>query len=362
MDDTPQKISLFPDENVAPPRTAGVEFSGKAGEFFGIWIVNILLTIVTLGIYSAWAKVRTQQYFYSNTSIEDHRFEYLANPIQILKGRLLAVALFGLYFVCVSFFPVIGMLFILGLLFLSPWLINQGLRFQCRMTSYRNVRFSFAGNYGDAFVTFILLPIVGLFTLYLAMPWVLKKMDEYIYSNISYGDKPLKPKLDTGEYYATCLIIMALTIGFAVFAGIVVAIIGGSLAAIGGGAEAAGGVVGVLMMIVYVGMYGLLGAVYQARIRNHLFNNAEIEDVTTFESKVEIAPFAVLLLVNSLAIVFSLGLAYPWAKIRVSDFLAKATTLELKEGADGMIDTLEEQESSFAEEAGEIFDVDISLT
>ena len=38
-------------------------FTGTAREYFGIWIVNILLTIVTLGIYSAWAKVRRMRYF-----------------------------------------------------------------------------------------------------------------------------------------------------------------------------------------------------------------------------------------------------------------------------------------------------------
>ena len=43
-----------------------LEFRGKTGEFFGIWIVNVFLTIITLGIYSAWAKVRTNRYFYGN--------------------------------------------------------------------------------------------------------------------------------------------------------------------------------------------------------------------------------------------------------------------------------------------------------
>ncbi len=42
------------------------QFHGKGGEFFGIWIVNVILSIITLGIYSAWAKVRTYQYFYGN--------------------------------------------------------------------------------------------------------------------------------------------------------------------------------------------------------------------------------------------------------------------------------------------------------
>ncbi|MGI9420607.1 MAG: DUF898 family protein, partial [Geminicoccaceae bacterium] len=59
-------------------------FTGRAGEYFGIWIVNLLLSIVTLGIYSAWAKVRTRRYFYGNTKLADSTFDYLASPVQIL--------------------------------------------------------------------------------------------------------------------------------------------------------------------------------------------------------------------------------------------------------------------------------------
>ena len=41
-------------------RILQLQFNGKGFEYFKIWIVNIFLTIVTLGIYSAWAKVRNK--------------------------------------------------------------------------------------------------------------------------------------------------------------------------------------------------------------------------------------------------------------------------------------------------------------
>ena len=40
-----------------------IKFKGKAAEYFGIWIVNLLLTVITIGIYGAWAKVRKKKYF-----------------------------------------------------------------------------------------------------------------------------------------------------------------------------------------------------------------------------------------------------------------------------------------------------------
>ena len=63
-------------------------FTGTGREYFGIWIVNILLTILTLGIYSAWAKVRRTRYFYGNTRLAGASFDYHARPVQILIGRI----------------------------------------------------------------------------------------------------------------------------------------------------------------------------------------------------------------------------------------------------------------------------------
>ena len=68
------------------------EFRGNAKEWFGIWIVNMLLSIVTIGIYSAWAKVRTKKYFYNHTYVEERNFDYHATGKQILVGRLIIIA------------------------------------------------------------------------------------------------------------------------------------------------------------------------------------------------------------------------------------------------------------------------------
>src|ERR1043166_320431 len=87
----------------APPEAARApvlhrfEFRGSGGEFFRFWIVNIALSLVTLGIYSAWAKVRTRRYFYGNTFVAGHSFDYHASPVRILIGRIIALVLFGGY-------------------------------------------------------------------------------------------------------------------------------------------------------------------------------------------------------------------------------------------------------------------------
>src|SRR6201992_900386 len=67
-----------------------LRFTGTGGEYFGIWIVNLLLTVITFGIYSAWAKVRRLQYFYRHTELAGSSFDFHGSPRRILIGRVIA--------------------------------------------------------------------------------------------------------------------------------------------------------------------------------------------------------------------------------------------------------------------------------
>jgi Zn-dependent protease with chaperone function len=80
MDELNTPLDTMPNPSHPPTaRHLPFEFRGRAGEYFGIWIVNVLLSIITLGIYSAWAKVRRLRYFYGNTWLDGHNFEYHAD-------------------------------------------------------------------------------------------------------------------------------------------------------------------------------------------------------------------------------------------------------------------------------------------
>src|SRR5438445_10585531 len=84
--------ALNADERLVQP-----EFTGTATEYFRIWIVNLFFSLVTLGIYSAWAKVRKRRYFYGSTRLDGDSFDYFASPKAILNGRIIAVAIFAIY-------------------------------------------------------------------------------------------------------------------------------------------------------------------------------------------------------------------------------------------------------------------------
>jgi Zn-dependent protease with chaperone function len=67
METFPGTASVGQPQGAYPPEQ--LRFTGKGSEYFGIWIVNLLLTILTLGFYSPWAKVRRMHYFYRNTQL-----------------------------------------------------------------------------------------------------------------------------------------------------------------------------------------------------------------------------------------------------------------------------------------------------
>jgi uncharacterized membrane protein YjgN (DUF898 family) len=345
------------------------QFNGKAGEFFGIWIVNIILSIVTLGIYSAWAKVRTYQYFYGNTKIDNHSFSYLATPMQILKGRIIAVILVIAFSIVSSISPVLSAILMIALLIATPFLICSSLRFETRMTSYRNVRFNFTGKYLEAAWCFLLLPVLSIFTLYLLFPYALKRMDQFILSNATYGDKPFKTELSTGKYYSTSLITMALGFGLGFVAmmlfAVVLSLSGAGLSSI---SETPAGQMpemqfGILFIFAaYIVIFSLIRAYYQACIRNHIFKTTQIENVAYFDSNVEFSHLAFLQVTNVIALMCTLGLALPWVKIRTAHFFVNYTRIYGLPGKDDVIDKLGDSTSAIGDEVANAFDIDIALT
>ena len=154
------------------------EFEGSATEYFRIWIVNIILTILTIGIYSAWATVRNKRYFYVNTRLGDDPFDYLADPKRLLYGYLILVG----FLACYNYLPTINPLLSLPVLVVGiigfPWVIYKSRRFFCRNSAFRNVRYRFTGTLGEAYASYLGIPLLVPFTLGLAQPYVFFRQKE----------------------------------------------------------------------------------------------------------------------------------------------------------------------------------------
>ncbi|RYG23537.1 MAG: DUF898 family protein, partial [Burkholderiales bacterium] len=66
------------------------EFHGSWREFAPIAFTNLLLTIVTLGVYSFWAKTRERQYLWANTRFIDDRLEWTGTGLELFIGYIIA--------------------------------------------------------------------------------------------------------------------------------------------------------------------------------------------------------------------------------------------------------------------------------
>lgn len=131
-----------------PPRLASavripLAFHGSGSEYFRIWVVNLLLTLLTLGLYSAWAKVRKAQWFARHTELAGDRFDFHGDPKRILLGRVLAVGLVVLWAHAFDLGLAFGLAVLAALFVLAPPLFASAQRFRLANTSWRGLRFGF---------------------------------------------------------------------------------------------------------------------------------------------------------------------------------------------------------------------------
>ncbi|MCK8783271.1 YjgN family protein [Roseomonas sp. NAR14] len=73
------------------PARPRITYDGRPGELFSLWLVNLLLTAVTLGVYRFWARARTRRYLWSHLAVDGHRFAYTGTGGELFRGFLLAL-------------------------------------------------------------------------------------------------------------------------------------------------------------------------------------------------------------------------------------------------------------------------------
>ncbi|MGB5259971.1 MAG: YjgN family protein [Gammaproteobacteria bacterium] len=378
-------------------------FTGTGGEYFRIWIVNLILSILTLGIYSAWAKVRTNRYFYGNTQLDNTGFDYHAKPLAILKGRLLAVALLLVFVLAGQIFPVAGIAFTLLLLLATPWIIWKSMQFNARMTSFRNVRFGFYGSLQDSYRYLLFLPLIPLLTAllagivmwfvtgssepgpyvtlvvlaaittYLMVPFIQKAITGYYIGNHRYGQGLLQVNLSTKKYYLIylCLFGWSILIFTAIIlaAGVAMFFLGLNIASMIPATEGelppmamAPLIAATVFMYIAMLIAGVwIKAYLKAKIRNHVFNNIQLDNLMRLDSSITTGRLFRFYLVNILLMICTLGLAYPWIKVRSARLMASTTEAHMSGSLDQYVSMQQNRQSAIGDEIGEAFDVDANL-
>jgi len=73
-------------------------YHGDGKSLFKIYIVNVLLSVITLGVYYPWAKAKLLAYHYSETELENSRFAFLGTGKEIFKGFVKALLIFAVWY------------------------------------------------------------------------------------------------------------------------------------------------------------------------------------------------------------------------------------------------------------------------
>lgn len=325
-----------------PLRDIEFRFSGEGAEYFRVWIVNLLLTIATLGIYSAWAKVRNKQYFYGNTTLDDASFEYLANPVNILKGRLIAVAFFAVYSVAGNLVPVLGLALALLLMVFLPWLVVRSLAFNAHYSAHRNIRFNFQARVRDAAAVFIGWPLLAMLTLGILFPLAFYKQQRFMAEHHSYGTQAFAFHASARDYYALVLTAVGILIAMLVASFVL------------------GAVFAPLAVIMMAAAYLVAFAYFSMQRLNLLYNNATLGD-HGFHAALELRSYTWLVFTNTLGIALTLGLFIPWARVRSARYKAEHIRFVAADDLDNVAAIEREHVSALGEEVGEVFAFDIGL-
>jgi uncharacterized membrane protein YjgN (DUF898 family) len=308
------------------------EFTGTAQEWFGIWIVNLLLSIVTIGIYSAWAKVRTKKYFYNHTFVEGRNFDYHATGGQIFKGRLIVIAALIVYNIISAVAPILGLILALVLLAALPWLILRSIMFNAHMSSYSNVRFGFDGTWGQAFLLMLIYPIGVFLTAFTTFPILDRASKRFSIVNARLGGAKFTAELPLGAFYRA----FAIAVAWVVVVGLIgTSVIGFSMMGFMVAMQNADS--NPFAVFQYIGLFYLLfftaflpaGFIYQALTRNAIYNNTALEGGHRFASQVSAPVLLWIALSNTVVVICTLFLMLPWAQIRLARYLAAHTGYHL---------------------------------
>jgi uncharacterized membrane protein YjgN (DUF898 family) len=385
--------------------SVSLEFKGSGSEFFQIWIVNLILSILTLGIYSAWAKVRTKRYLYGNTSIEGASFEYHADPITILKGRLIAFAALIVYSVITQIYPISNIVFLSVFALIVPWIIWRSTIFNAKMTSIRNVRFGFKGPLKGAYLYYLVVPVllpllltalisfavllpfqmqiyaallivatIGYISIILLFPYAHKLQMVYFINNFCYGQGRFVTKILASKFYLIDVVAFFITAALTLLALvpiIVITIVAGGLAVTEQEGVLVNQYVDILIgtslflgLLVYVLLLSsvLLGKAYlTAQLRNYVYANTKLDDSIGLSSNLNTWHLFWIYLSNFFLLVFTLGFAYSWTVIRTTRYMVETVSVNNTEALSQFVSEQQQQQSALGEEMVEAFNIDAGI-
>lgn len=308
-----------------------IKFSGHGSDYFVLCFVNVLLSIITLGLYYPWAKVKMLKYLYQETELEGSRFSFNGTGKEIFIGFLKTFAiLFVLYlglFLSVLSGNIYVILpfaafFILFLFLFIPLAVHGALRYRLSRTTWRSIHFGYRGNKWVLMGKFVGGFLLTIITLGIYGSWFTIDLRKYIIGNIRFGSLRFAYKGSGIDYFLLNL-------------------------------------VGILLSFITLGIYSFW---YAKNLFEFYINNIEIEHGDkkySIKSTASAGKIFLLFIGNLLLIVFTLGIASPVVTVRNIRFLFNNIELDSSINSSEIIQTEEEYKDATGDDMLSFFDIDL---
>lgn len=309
--------------------THKISFHGDGAKLFRIYILNILLTILTLGLYYPWAKAALLQYLYQETEFKDSRFAFHGTGREMFIGFIKALGILVIIYTLLiaavlsrnSLVFITGFLVFYILLFLLiPIAIHGSLRYRTSRSSWRGIHFGYRGDRNELVRLFFTGGLLTICTFGIYFFWLIIKLRKYIFQNLRFGN--LRFSFE-GEGSAYLMLHLK----------------------------------GYFLTIITLGIYVFW---YVRDLFNYYIDNIRLyqdHKVLKFRSTATAGDYFKLIIVNFLIIILTLGLGTPWAIVRAFEFITGNVIIEGALDADAIRQTEENYTDATGEDLADIIDI-----
>ncbi|QHL89816.1 DUF898 family protein [Sphingomonas changnyeongensis] len=288
-------------------------FTGRWREFLPIAVTNLLLTIVTLGIYRFWATTRTRRYLWANTQFIDDRLEWAGTGGEMFRGFLVVLLLFVPALLIVqSGIEALAMRGELALAGLIAVIAYAGLIMLVGVARYRALRYRLSRTYWHGIhgggtsggwgygASYLAKSLLGALPLGLAIPWSMTALWNERWNAMGFGPHRFAAEASTTGLMGRWLLVLASPVLVVLF---LVPMLG--LGAVAGATPSP--VTAVFAVLLAYALIALLGAGYYAAFMREVIGNLALGPLRfTFTART--ADWIRLFLGHALLVIGTLGL------------------------------------------------------
>jgi uncharacterized membrane protein YjgN (DUF898 family) len=318
--------------------------AGRVRELLAIGALNLLLKVLTLGVFHFWAKTRVRRYVWSRTAFAGEAFDYTGRARELLLGYAVALAVLLPLILGLNALPLLAerlpWLTVLGSLaaypvfvFLTGFASFSARRYLLSRTRWRSIRFALTGRARDHGARMLLYSLLTAVTFGLYLPFMRNRLMAHLVGHAWFGSERFRYSGADDVLFRRYLRAGALMLGLVVLWGVLAVAAIPLLAALARRMSPddpawtlplLAGVASLPLLLVGLGIAWLW---YRAGELRHFVGHTHLAGVR-FALELSSARYVRLYLGNVAVLLLTLGLAYPWVVVRTARTLTAALRMQ----------------------------------